>query len=232
MLTLTDVNAYYDKSHILHDVTLEVGDDEIVALLGRNGAGKTTTIGSVMGVVPRIEGTITFGDEDIAKLPPDEVFHRGISWIPERRRIFTNLTVKENLKMGENAETPDTDYEEIFELFPRLQERIDQKTGTMSGGEQQMLTIGRALLSDPDLLLVDEPFEGLMPTLVNEVVEVLSELQSRNISMLLTEQNTEKTLPLADRVYIISSGEIVFEGAPDDLAADEDLQRQYLGVQS
>jgi branched-chain amino acid transport system ATP-binding protein len=232
MLTLTDINAYYDKSHVLHDVSVDVGDDEIIALLGRNGAGKTTTIKSVMGVVPRVEGTITFDDTSLRELAPDEVFNRGISWIPERRRIFTNLTVRENLKMGENNETTEADYEEVFTLFPRLEERLEQRAGTMSGGEQQMLAVGRALLSDPDLLLVDEPFEGLMPTLVDEVVDVLAELKAQDRAMLITEQNTEKTLPLADRVYIINSGQIVFEGGSEELAADDELQKRYLGVQA
>lgn len=231
MLELTDVDAYYDKSHVLHNLNLDIGDNEIVTLLGRNGAGKTTTISSIMGVETRVEGQITFHGEDITGAPSDEVFSRGISWVPEERRVFTNLTVKENLRMGLINTDGDSDERlaDIYDLFPRLKNRLHQKAGTMSGGEQQMLTLARSLLCEPDLLLVDEPYEGLMPKLVDEVADVLMELASKDMAMLMAEQNIEKTLGLADRAYVIENGSIVHEGSAAELQ-DEELQEELLGV--
>lgn len=231
MLELDSVNAYYGKSHILHDVSMRIDSNEIVALLGRNGAGKTTTCRSIIGVIPRIEGTITMNGENIAGLPPDKVYNHGIAWIPERRRIFANLTVTENLEMGLNDQSKREErFREVFDLFPRLEERTDQQGGTMSGGEQQMLAIGRALVSQPDLILVDEPFEGLMPMLVQDVADALEELAQKEIAMLIADQKTEETLRLADRASIIENGRIVHEDDAASIAENSALQEQYLGV--
>lgn len=233
MLEIRSLDGYYDKSHVLHDVTLSVEDDEAVALLGRNGAGKTSTIRSIMGVEIRTEGTITLAGEEVGDLPPDDRSRRGIAWVPERRRIFPNLTVNENLRMGEqrkhDRETSEA-YAQVFDLFPRLEERRQQKAGTMSGGEQQMLSLGRALIAEPDLLLVDEPFEGLMPTLVDDIADILKDLKSRDLTMLIAEQQTERTLQITDRAYIIENGDIVYDGPSEELLADRELQKQYLGV--
>ena len=231
MLELQDIGAYYGKAQALHGLSFDVSPDEIVALLGRNGAGKTTTFRSIMGTGPRVEGTIRFNGENITGLPPEKVFDKGISWIPESQRIFPNLTVEENLKMGVRGKRAPDNFEEIFELFPRLEERLNQRAGTMSGGERQMLALGRGLVSDPELLLVDEPFEGLMPILVDEVGETLDELAERELSMVITEQQTEAVLEIADRAVIIEKGEVTHVGDAAKLAADNELQERYLGVQ-
>lgn len=230
MLELRNVNAYYGQAQALHGLSLEIGVDEIVTLLGRNGAGKTTTFRSIMGAGPRVEGDIRFNGENIAGWKPEEIFDLGISWVPEEQRIFPNLTVEENLKMGERSGGQSNDYDAIFELFPRLEERIDQRAGTMSGGEQQMLALGRALISDPELLLVDEPFEGLMPKLVDEVAETLRELSERDLTMVITEQQTETVLQIADRAIIIEKGKVAYEDDASSLAGNTELQEQYLGV--
>jgi len=231
MLTVDSINAYYGKSHILHDLLMQVDSNEIVALLGRNGAGKTTTCKSIIGVIPRLEGRISINDQEISGLPSDKVYNHGIAWIPERRRIFSNLTVIENLEMGLSDQSKREErLQEVFDLFPRLEERSGQQGGTMSGGEQQMLAIGRALISQPDLMLVDEPFEGLMPTLVNDVADALAELAQKDIAMLIADQKTDQTLKLADRAYIIESGRIKHEDEAAAIASDVELQEQYLGV--
>jgi branched-chain amino acid transport system ATP-binding protein len=232
MLEIDSLHAYYGKSHVLEGLSLNVSSDEIVALMGRNGAGKTTTIRSILGFVPRVEGMIEFDGNSIIHEPPENVFNRGITWIPERRRIFSNLTVADNIRMGM---TPDTEIEQVkrvYDLFPRLDERRSQQAGTMSGGEQQMLAIARALTSDPDLLLVDEPFEGLMPTLIPEIAEVLGDLGSEGMAMLIADQKAKATLDLADRVYVIERGSIVVSDTPDRLREDDAIREQYLGVRS
>lgn len=234
LLELDSVDAFYGMSHILHDVSLNVGEEEIVALLGRNGAGKTTTIRSIMGVEVDVEGRISYKEDQIDNIPSNEVFKRGISWVPEERRTFSSLTVRENLKMGRINSDTDKDhedaYDEVFDLFPRLEERLEQEAGTMSGGEQQMLSIGRAIMSDPDLLLIDEPLEGLMPKLIPEIATALTELQTGGIAILIAEQKTHTVLDLADRAYILANGEIAYSGNADQLANDEETQREYLGV--
>lgn len=231
MLTIDSLDAYYEQSHILRDVSLQVGSDQIVALLGRNGTGKTTTLRSIMGIAPpRTEGRIEFDGERIDARPSNDVFERGIAWVPEKRRIFSNLSVEENLKMGHGPDTTEDQLDRVFDLFPRLNERLDQRAGTMSGGEQQMLTIGRAMLSDPDLLLIDEPLEGLMPSLVADVEDVLAELGRDDVSILLAEQRIETTLELADHAYILEKGQIVHDGSADELLNDEATQERHLGV--
>jgi branched-chain amino acid transport system ATP-binding protein len=231
MLTVESLNAYYKQSHILRDLSLQVENNQTVTLLGRNGAGKTTTIRSIMGISsPRTEGHIEFNEHSLTDIPSNEIFDLGISWVPEERRVFPNLTVESNLQMGEGSSTTEENYEQVYNLFPRLDERRSQKAGTMSGGEQQMLTIGRALLSDPDLLLVDEPLEGLMPALVTDLEEVLRDLGSWDVSILIAEQQTATVLDIADRAYIIEKGQMVYEGDASELATDEDAQQRYLGV--
>lgn len=231
-LEIDSLNAYYGNSHILHDVSLAVSSDEIVALLGRNGAGKTTTCRSITGTVPRIEGEIMKDGENLVGFTPNEIFNRGVAWIPEGRRVFPNLTVKENLRMGLRKGGDETKkFREVFSLFPKLSDRAEQRGGTLSGGEQQMLAIGRALMADPDLLIVDEPFEGLMPQLVSDVLSALLELADRDVSMLVTDQQTVKTLELADSVYIIERGTIVHEDDAESVASNRSLLEQHLGVQ-
>jgi len=231
LLDIDGLNAYYGQSHVLHDVAIEVDDDEIVALLGRNGAGKTTTIRSVMNSGPRVEGRVVFKGTDIRGDTPEAIFHRGIAWVPEEQRTFPNLTVRENLRMGLPSDRDaEAAFAEIFDIFTRLGERENQKARTMSGGERQMLVLGRALISDPNLLLVDEPFEGLMPALVDELAETMAELADRDMSMILAEQRIDLALDLADRVYVIEKGEVKHTEEAASFAADETLQQEYLGV--
>jgi branched-chain amino acid transport system ATP-binding protein len=232
MLEIDSLHAYYGKSHVLEGLSLNVSSDEIVALMGRNGAGKTTTIRSILGFVPRVEGMIEFEGNSIIHESPENVFNRGITWIPERRRIFSNLTVADNIRMGMTPDTETEQVKRVYDLFPRLDERRSQQAGTMSGGEQQMLAIARALTSDPDLLLVDEPFEGLMPTLIPEIAEVLGDLGSEGMAMLIADQKAKATLDLADRVYVIERGSIVVSDTPDRLREDDAIREQYLGVRS
>ncbi|KYH23849.1 putative branched-chain amino acid transport ATP-binding protein LivG [Halalkalicoccus paucihalophilus] len=233
-LTVDSIETYYGDSHVLFDVSLSVGDGEIVALVGRNGAGKTTTLRSIMGLTPAKSGRIEKDGESIHGLDPHQVRKRGISWIPEERRVFGGLTVDENLRLA--AHTADTDQreriEEVYDRFSRLDERRTQKAGTMSGGEQQMLAIARALLGpETDLLLLDEPSEGLAPQIVKDVESIIRELNEEGVTVLLVEQNAEMALGLADRAYVLETGEIVHESSADELLADRSAMEQYLGVQ-
>lgn len=231
LLEITDLNAYYGQSHALNDISLEVDDDEIVALLGRNGAGKTTTIRSIMNSGPRVEGGIRLGGADIAGATPESIFQKGISWVPEEQRTFPNLTVRENLRMGlPDDYDRDSAFDDVYEMFPRLDERRNQKARTMSGGERQMLALGRALISRPTLLLVDEPFEGLMPVLVDEVAEKMEKLADRDMSMVIAEQRIDLVLEMADRVYVIEKGTVKHTDDADAFAEDDQRQQQYLGV--
>lgn len=232
MLRIESLNSYYGKSHVIKDLSLSIESGEAMAMLGRNGAGKTTTIRSIMGTGEvRTSGEISFDGTSLAGRTPEERASLGLGWIPESRRIFPNLTVAENLQMGKiQSKGGDVGYDEIYEIFPRLEDRQDQLGGTMSGGEQQMLAIARTLLTDPDLLLIDEPFEGLMPSLVEKLVEVLSELVERGFSLLIVEQKPEETLSIADDVCILNTGEIVYEGTPDDLRTQTDLLETHIGI--
>lgn len=232
MLRVESLNSYYGKSHVIKDLSLSIESGEAMAMLGRNGAGKTTTIRSIMGIGEvRTSGEISFNDTDLSNLTPEQRAGLGLGWIPESRRIFPHLTVAENLQMGEiQATDSDLEYDEIYDIFPRLEDRLEQLGGTMSGGEQQMLAIARTLLTDPDLLLIDEPFEGLMPSLVDRLVEVLSELVERGFSVLLVEQKPEETLDIADRVCILNTGEIVYNGTPEELREQTDLLERHIGI--
>jgi branched-chain amino acid transport system ATP-binding protein len=231
LLKVNDINTYFEKSHILHDVSLEIHGGEIVALLGRNGAGKTTTLRSIMGHTTPRSGKISFRGEDITGLEPHTISKRGISLIPERRRLFDNRTVRENLRLGYLGHgKSDEVVKSVFRYFPRLEERVDQEAGTLSGGEQQMLAIGRSLVSDPDLMLVDEPTEGLMPSLVDTVRSVLTKINEDGVSILLVEQNAELALDLSDRGYVIENGVSKLEGDSESLKDDEEIKRRYLAV--
>lgn len=232
-LTVDSINTYYGDSHVLFDVSLSVEDGEIVALVGRNGAGKTTTLRSIMGLTPARSGRIEKDGEPIHDLDPHQIRKRGISWVPEERRVFGDLTVEENLRLA--AHSADTDQRDqindVYARFPRLDERRTQKAGTMSGGEQQMLAIARALLGpETDLLLLDEPSEGLAPQIVDDVEEIIRDLNGEGVTILLVEQNAEMALGLADKAYVLETGEIVHEAPADELLADRATMEQYLGV--
>lgn len=227
-LQVEDIHTYYGESHILHGVSLMVGTGEAVALLGRNGAGKTTMIRSIVGFTPPREGRVLFDGDPIHRWPAYRIARRGLALVPQGRRIFAPLSVRENLLLGARADG--WTLERVLELFPRLRDRADQAGGTLSGGEQQMLAIGRALLTNGRLLLLDEPSEGLAPLIVREIGRVLRSLKGERLSILLVEQNYHLALQVADRVYIMSKGQIVYAGTPASLEADEDVKRRYLGI--
>jgi len=228
VLEIDGVHTYYGESHILHGVSLRVAPGEAVALLGRNGAGKTTMIRSIVGFTPPREGRIVFEGEAIHRWPPYRIARRGLALVPQGRRIFAPLTVRENLLLGARADG--WTLERVFELFPRLRERAAQTGGTLSGGEQQMLAIARALLTNGRLLLLDEPSEGLAPLIVREIGAVVDRLRGEGLSILLVEQNYHLALRVADRVYVMNKGQIVYEGTPAGLEAAEEVKRRYLGV--
>lgn len=233
LLDVNEINSYYGKSHVLHDVSLSVPEEGFVTLIGRNGAGKSTTLKSIMGMVTPSSGTINFRGEDITATSPHESSIRGISIIPEDRRIFADLTVAENLRighLGHDIEDVDGRLDQVFEYFPRLQERRAQRAGTLSGGEQQMLAIARALLSDPDLLLIDEPTEGLMPSLVDQLRDIFVRINDAGIALLLVEQNVELALSISEYGYVIDEGMIQAEGPSSELEQDEEVKRRYLAV--
>ena len=234
LLALDGVHAHYGKSHILHGVHLTVDAGEIVCLLGRNGVGKSTTLKTIMGLVPPSAGTIAFKGAPIAGLPAYRAARLGLGYVPEERRIFPTITVRENLlmglKSGGNGTGRTWTLERVYEFFPRLRERMHQRAGTLSGGEQQMLTMGRTLVGNPDLLLVDEPTEGLAPMIVEEVERILTETHRGGTPILLVEQSMETALALAQRVYVMSKGEIVFSGSVEALRARDDVRTQYLEV--
>jgi len=228
MLAVDGIHTYYGESHVLHGVSLRVAAGEAVALLGRNGAGKTTLIRSVMGFTPPREGRVLFEGEAIERWPAHRIARRGLALVPQGRRIFAPLTVKENLLLGARAEG--WTLERVLHLFPRLRERSAQAGGTLSGGEQQMLAIGRALLTNGRMLLLDEPSEGLAPLIVREIGRIVARLKEERMSILLVEQNYHLALRIADRVYVMSKGQILYEGTPAALRVNEEVKRRYLGV--
>ena len=229
MLEVASVHTYYGDSHVLHGVSLTVGDGEVLTILGRNGTGKTTLIRSIIGfTVPR-EGTVRLKGENVAGFAPYRLVERGVALVPQGRRVFPSLSVRENLDVARGGRGRWT-REQVYALFPRLAERAQSRSGKLSGGEQQMLAIARALMSNPELLLMDEPTEGLAPLLVREVGRVIAELKREGLSILLVEQNLPLALGVADRVHILSRGQIVYTGVPAALAADEAVKSRYLGV--
>lgn len=231
MLKVKDLHAYYGKSHILQGVDLHVGEGEIVSLLGRNGVGRSTTIKAIIGDVPP-EGSIKFKGEEIVGLKAHEIAHLGIGYVPENRDIFPGLTVRQNLLLGMKSTKQQGRWtmDNMFEMFPLLAERADTEGGVISGGEQQMLTICRTLMGDPDLIMIDEPTEGLAPMLVEQVSGFLAEIATRGVSVLLVEQKLTIALKISQRVYVMGHGRIVFEGTPEDLRANDQVRKEWLEV--
>jgi len=232
MLEVRDIHTWYGDSYILQGVSLEVKEGTIVALLGRNGMGKTTTIRSIMGLTPPRKGSIRFKGQELIGLPPFRIARLGIGLIPQGRMIFPSLSVTENLTMAARTSGKKDPWtlEKIFSLFPKLYERRKNKGNLLSGGEQQMLTIARALMTNPDLLLFDEPSEGLAPVIVEEVFRVMSELRAAGQSILLVEQNFAMAMSVADYAYVMNKGLIVYESKPEDLINNETVKSLYLGV--
>ena len=236
MLEVRDIHSYYGKSHILHGVSLDLKEGEMVCLLGRNGVGKSTTLKSIMGVVKPQQGSIRFHDQEVVGLAPYEIARLGVGYVPEDRRIFRSLTVHENLLMGiksgkkGSAGEGGWTIDRVYELFPRLQERCSSKGSHLSGGEQQMLTVVRTLMGNPRLILVDEPTEGLAPLIVKDVLDMLAKVRKSGVTILMVEQNFKAAIKIADRFYIMSKGQIVFTGNQAQLLAAEDVRKNYLEV--
>lgn len=234
MLELEGVRSGYDGIEVLHGVDLEVEEDEIVAVIGSNGAGKTTTMRTICGILEPTEGRVTYRGEDIGAKPPHEIVDRGIVQVPENRDLFTGMTVRENLLLGAQTDKAKAkrseNIEGALELFPRLEERLDQVAGTMSGGEQQMLTLARALVGNPDLLILDEPSVGLAPNLVDEMFEVIEEIHESGLTVLIIEQNVRRTLELADRGYVMKNGQMTMGANAEELLEDDGVIEAYLGV--
>jgi branched-chain amino acid transport system ATP-binding protein len=236
MLEVRDIHSYYGKSHILHGVSLDLQEGELVCLLGRNGVGKSTTLKSIMGVVEPKQGSIRFHNQELVGKAPYEIARLGIGYVPEDRRIFRSLTVHENLLMGiksgnkESVSSSAWTLDRVYDLFPRLKERCNQKGGHLSGGEQQMLTVVRTLMGNPRVILIDEPTEGLAPLIVKDVLEMLSTVRKSGVTILMVEQNFKAAIKVADRFYIMSKGQIVFAGDTAALLAAEEVRKNYLEV--
>jgi len=231
ILEVENLRAYYGQSHILHGVDINVDDGEIVSLLGRNGVGRSTACKAIMGLVPA-QGTIRFRNQDISGLRPDQIAHCGIGYVPEDRQIFPTLTVRQNLELGlkRSGTVGRWKFDDVFHLFPNLKARQDVAAGVLSGGEQQMLTMCRTLMGDPDLVLIDEPTEGLAPKLVEQVGELLAEISRRGVSILLIEQKLGIALKISNRLYVMGHGRIVFQGKPADFGANSPVRKEWLEV--
>jgi branched-chain amino acid transport system ATP-binding protein len=231
ILEVENLHAYYGQSHILHGVDLNVGDGEIVSLLGRNGVGRSTACKAIMGLVPA-QGTIRFRGRDIAGLRPDQVAHCGIGYVPEDRQVFPTLTVRQNLELGlkRSGKFGRWQFDDVYRLFPNLKARADVSAGVLSGGEQQMLTMCRTLMGDPDLILIDEPTEGLAPKLVEQVGELLAEISRRGVAILLIEQKLGIALKISNRLFVMGHGRIVFQGGPADFGANSPVRKEWLEV--
>ncbi|MBQ1335755.1 MAG: ABC transporter ATP-binding protein [Selenomonadaceae bacterium] len=233
MLKIDNINVYYGAIHAIKGISLEVHEGEIVTLIGANGAGKSTTLRTISGLLKPKSGKITFLGKDIAGKPAHEIVREGISQVPEGRRIFAEMSVLENLELGafirNDADGIKEDMEMVFRRFPRLEERKDQQAGTLSGGEQQMLAMGRALMSRPKLLLLDEPSMGLAPLLIREIFSIIEDINKTGTTILLVEQNANMALSIADRAYVLETGRITLSGDAGKLAASEDVRKAYLG---
>ena len=231
MLKLDNLHAFYGKSHVLHGVTLDVKPGEIVSLLGRNGSGRSTTVKAIMGLVDG-KGSVRWGERELLGLKAFEIAHQGIGYVPENRDIFPKLTVHQNLLLGEKRgkTAPRWSFDDMYAMFPRLKERQHTEAGVLSGGEQQMLTLCRTLMGDPDLIMIDEPTEGLAPKIVELVAEYLKELKRRGVSVLLVEQKLTIALEISERCYVMGHGSIVFEGTPAALRADAYIRKEWLEV--
>lgn len=233
MLKVTDLTVHYGAIEALHGISFEVNEGEIISLIGSNGAGKTTTLHALSNIVKKTRGTVMFEGQDITRLAPDSIVRTGLIQVPEGRRIFANMSVHENLELGAYTRTDrgriKSDMEKVFTLFPRLKERIRQTGGTLSGGEQQMLAMGRALMSKPKLLLLDEPSMGLAPILVDEIFSIIKEINAEGTTILLVEQNAFKALNIAHRAYILETGSVVKTAEASSLIKDESVKKAYLG---
>lgn len=233
LLEVTNLSVSYGAIKALHSISFRVNDGEIISLIGSNGAGKTTSLHAISNIIKKEAGTIFFENEDVTKMPPDKIVSKRLIQVPEGRRIFQNLSVRENLELGaylrRDREEIARDMENIFSLFPRLKERIKQNAGTLSGGEQQMLAMARALMAKPKLLLLDEPSMGLAPILVDEIFSIIKKINENGVTILLVEQNAYKALSIANRAYILETGNIIKEGCARDLALDDTVKKAYLG---
>lgn len=232
MLKVSDINVYYGNIHAIKDISFEVAKGEIVSLIGANGAGKSTILKTVSGLLRTKTGSITFLDGDIRTAAPNHIVKLGLAHVPEGRRIFLQMTVQENLEMGAYTQKPtalSADLENVYERFPRLRERRRQVAGTLSGGEQQMLAMGRALMSHPTLLMLDEPSMGLAPILVEQIFDIIQELHRAGTTILLVEQNAQMALSIANRAYVLETGHVVKEGSADALMHDDAVRKAYLG---
>lgn len=233
LLSVRDMNAYYGRAHILHGITFDMSEGEVVALLGRNGAGKSTTMKAIMGLVPPSSGTVQFADHAIAGREPFEIARLGMGYVPEERRIFSELTVMENLSVGERparAGAPRWTPEALFDIFPNLGRMKDRPGGQMSGGEQQMLTIARTLMGNPRLVLLDEPSEGLAPVIIEDMAKAIIRLKREGLTVLISEQNLHFAQLVAERAVVVEKGLVRFDGAMQTLATDSSIREQYLAV--
>lgn len=234
MLKVEQLNAWYDQSHVIQGLSFHVNHGEIVTLMGRNGAGKTTTLRTIMGLLSKARGKVVFEGQDLLPMAPHRRYHLGLAYVPEERRIVPSLTVLENLQLGLLASARRGDMEamidEIAQTFPRLKERLHQEGTSLSGGEQQMLAIARAMMAKPRMILLDEPSEGIMPILVDEMFELFARMKQQGTTILLVEQNVERALGISDRAYILDQGQIVHEGTAPDLLADAEIQEKYCAV--
>ena len=234
MLEIKDLNVFYGAIHALKGVSLTVGDGELVSLIGANGAGKTTALHTISGLLTAASGSITLDGKDLQKVPANTIINLGLAHVPEGRHVFARMTVEENLRMGayivKDQKKIAENLEKVYHHFPRLKERYRQLAGTLSGGEQQMLATGRALMTDPKIVLMDEPSMGLSPLLVKEIFAIIQELHKSGITILLVEQNAKMALAVADRAYVLETGTISMEGKASDLAADDRVRKAYLGA--
>lgn len=234
MLKVTDLNVYYGVIHAIKGVSFEVNKGEIVTLIGANGAGKTTILQTLSGMIKPKSGEIIYNETNINTIEPHKIISRGLAHVPEGRRVFPEMTVKDNLEMGafsrNNKQEIEQSFENVYEKFPRLHERRNQLAGTLSGGEQQMLAIGRALMSKPDILLMDEPSMGLAPILVQQIFTIIREINDLGTTVLLVEQNANMALSIADRAYVLETGKIILAGHANELLGNEDVKKAYLGA--